>query len=99
MRIKKGDFVARKSYGKDILFIVDRVIKLKNGDEYTVLKGVTIRIEADAPTSDLEKVEGTRIASSEKRIEEMLTRRISNRKRQNGNYAMKTGRILHLDRG
>ena len=42
MKIKKGDFVARKSYKKDILFIVDKVIQLSNGKSYVILKGVTI---------------------------------------------------------
>ena len=96
MKIKKGDFVARKSYGKDILFIVDRIIKLKNGNSYAILKGVTIRIEADAPVEDIEKVERNRIASSEKKIQEQLLKRLNNRK-QYRNYTMKTGRILHLD--
>ena len=54
MRLKKGDYVARKSYGKDIFFIIDRIIKLKNGNSYAVLKGVTIRIEADAPLDDID---------------------------------------------
>lgn len=96
MKIRKGDFVARKSYGKDILFIVDRVIKLKNGSAYAILKGVTIRIEADAPVEDIEKVERNRIVNSEKKIQEQLLKRLNNRK-QYRNYTMKTGRILHLD--
>ena len=29
-RIKKGDIVGRISYGKDILFVVDRIIKKNN---------------------------------------------------------------------
>ncbi len=96
MKIKKGDFVARKSYGKDILFIIDRIIKLKNGSSYAILKGVTIRIEADAPVEDIEKVERNRIVNSEKKIQEQLLKRLNNRK-QYRNYTMKTGRILHLD--
>ena len=28
-KIKKGDIVARKSYGKDIIFYVKRIIKTK----------------------------------------------------------------------
>lgn len=96
MKIKKGDFVARISYGKDILFIVDRVIKLKNGKEYAILKGVTIRIEADSPIEDIEKVESNRITNAEKRIEEILLSRINDRK-QCRSYKIKTGKILHLD--
>jgi len=38
VKLKKGDVVARISYGKDILFIIDRIIKLKNGEVYVLLK-------------------------------------------------------------
>ena len=27
--VKKGDIVARKSYGKDVVFIIDRIIQNK----------------------------------------------------------------------
>jgi len=40
VKLKKGDVVARISYGKDILFIINRIIKLKNGDSYVILKRV-----------------------------------------------------------
>ena len=96
MRIKKGDYVARKSYGKDILFVVDRIINLKNGDAYALLKGVTIRIEADAPLEDIEKVETERIVDAEKIIEEVLKQRI-NQNQEHRNYSAKPGKILHLD--
>ena len=48
MEIRKGDIVGRISYGKDIIFYVDRIIKVKNGKSYALLKGVHYRIEADA---------------------------------------------------
>ena len=32
-KIKKGDIVGRKSYGKDIIFIVERIIQNKNDNE------------------------------------------------------------------
>lgn len=38
MKVKKGDVVARISYGKDILFVIDRIISLKNGEAYAILK-------------------------------------------------------------
>ena len=44
--IKKGDIVGRKSYNKDILFIVDRIIKTNNGKAIAMLKGLNIRIQA-----------------------------------------------------
>ena len=52
-KIKKGDIVARKSYGCDILFFVDKVIISSSGTSIAILKGVTIRIIADAPFDDL----------------------------------------------
>jgi len=38
VEIKKGDIVGRRSYGKDIIFYVDRIIKVKNGKSYAILK-------------------------------------------------------------
>ena len=97
MKIKKGDFVARKSYKKDILFIVDKVIQLSNGKSYVILKGVTIRIEADAPIEDVEKVEESRVIGAEERIEKTLLERIKNNKTEHRNHIIKTGKILQLD--
>ncbi len=97
MKIKKGDIVARKSYGKDIIFKIDRIIKLKNGESYCILKGLTVRIEADSPLNDVEIVEEKRIISTEKRIEDLINKRINDNKKNNRNYSIKTGKILHLD--
>ena len=53
MRI--GDVVVRKSYNKDVTFkIVD--IKEVDGKKVYILKGINIRIVADAKESDLETV-------------------------------------------
>ncbi len=46
--IKKGDIVSRNSYQNDILFYVEKVVRSDNRGKIAVLKGVTIRIEADA---------------------------------------------------
>lgn len=97
MKIKKGDFVARISYGKDILFVIDRIIKLKNGTTYAILKGVTVRIEADAPIEDIEKVELNRVINAERMAEKLLMQRIKNKAEEYRNYSVKTGKILHLD--
>lgn len=50
---KIGDIVARKSYGFDVFF---KVVDIKNGKDGNILtlKGISYRIEADAPESDLE---------------------------------------------
>ena len=71
MKIRKGDFVVRISYKKDILFIVDRIIKLKNGSAYAILKGVVVRIEADAPMEDIEKVDTKTIINTQKKAEKL----------------------------
>ena len=97
MQIKKGDIVARKSYGKDIIFVVDRVIRLKNGGTYAILKGITIRIEADSSIEDLEKVDSKRVAISEQNIKDRINERIKTVRKEYRNYTVKTGKILHLD--
>ena len=54
MRI--GDIVVRKSYKKDVTFkIID--IKEKDGKENIILKGINIRIIADAELDDLDMAE------------------------------------------
>jgi len=54
MRI--GDIVVRKSYKKDVTFkIID--IKEKDGKENIILKGINIRIIADAEVDDLDMAE------------------------------------------
>jgi len=47
-----GDIVARKSYDYDIFF---KIVDIKNDgrDNIAILKGITYRIQADAPQSDL----------------------------------------------
>lgn len=51
--LNKGDIVARKSYGCDVFFkVVD--ITDNGGENIVTLKGISYRIEADAPESDLE---------------------------------------------
>ena len=54
MAIKSGDYVVRESYRRDIVFRVSRIYRDENGELSAVLKGVAIRLLADAPLSDLE---------------------------------------------
>lgn len=104
MRIKKGDIVGRISYNKDIFFIVDRIFKSKNNNEIAILKGLNIRIEADAPLKDLEIIDKDIVNKNIKKYNDYLYKRIENNiankdllynelKRQ----SIYTGRILHLD--
>lgn len=54
--MRVGDIVARKSYNKDVTFkIID--IKEKDGQYNVILKGINIRIIADANIDDLEIAE------------------------------------------
>ena len=87
--IRKGDIVGRKSYGKDILFVVDRIIKTSSR-KFCILKGLTVRIEADSPIDDLELIEKSKV---EKHIE-ILDNKLIGRTR---GVACGAGRILHLD--
>lgn len=107
MEIRKGDIVGRISYGKDILFYVDRIIKINNNKEkaYAILKGVNYRIEADAPIEDLEKIEKEQIETEKRGIESKIKKRLSmaskdifNKKRNiNVNLKLTNALILHLD--
>jgi spore coat assembly protein len=51
--LKVGDIVARKSYGCDVFFKVVNITE-SGGDRIITLKGISYRIEADAPEWDLE---------------------------------------------
>ncbi len=48
MEIKKGDIVGRYSYNNDIVFYVDRIITFDGTKKIAILKGINIRVEADA---------------------------------------------------
>lgn len=74
-----GDIVVRKSYEKDITFkIID--IKEVNGKPVYVLKGISIRIIADAYSEDLEEVDEKYIGTKEKilntRVSEAINKAI-----------------------
>ena len=93
-KIKKGDIVSRNSYQNDILFYVEKIVKTENRGKVAILKGVTIRIEADAPIDDLELPNESRIKENFKRIDkqiEFTKDYIDNRN------VIRYGKILHLD--
>lgn len=106
-KIKKGDIVGRKSYGKDILFTVERIIKSSSGKEIAILKGVSIRIQADSEINDLELVDKRVIEENEKLLNKRFEATLKKYEKQGllannyifkrGNKAIYTGRILHLD--
>jgi len=52
--IKPGDIVARKKYGGDIFFKVKSLIITDTGEMTAILRGLDVRLVADAPLEDLE---------------------------------------------
>lgn len=104
-KIKKGDIVGRISYGKDILFVVDRIIKTNDKSEIAILKGIMIRIKADSPIEDLEiidkRIVDSNIEKFENRIQQMLKKCINKLEHGEEEKRIKkllyTGKILHLD--
>lgn len=104
MNFKKGDVVGRISYGKDILFVIKKIIRTSNGNKFAILKGLTIRIEADAPIEDLELIEKQEVRNSIKNFDKKIEKRVNQwLKKMNShrilykNDAYYTGKILHLD--
>ena len=99
MNLKKGDIVGRISYKKDILFSVKKIIKASNGTAIAILKGLTVRIEADSPIEDLELISDNQV----KRSIELLDKKMASRIKSNGfsrntsKDGANTGKILHLD--
>jgi len=81
--IKKGDIVARVSYNKDVLFIVDRILKMKNETKLAILKGIDVRIEADAPMDDLELVDKRIVAQNISYVENLINKRAEEIKKNN----------------
>lgn len=98
--IKKGDIVSRNSHGNDIIFSIKRIIKLKNKKEIAILKGIDVRIEADAPIDDLKVVSKQEQIKREKELEKRIINKIEKERIRRENRTKEviyTGRILHLD--
>jgi len=72
-----GDTVVRKSYGKDITFKIIDIKKNENETIYT-LKGINLRVIADAPTEDLEVVLENTLGEKEKILNRKVNSSIKN---------------------
>lgn len=95
-KIKKEDIVGRISYGKDIIFIVDKIINLNNNTQIAILKGLTLRIKADSPVADLEIIDKRIAKSNEQSLEDKLfshLNKYTKRLKKSNNF----GKVLHLD--
>ena len=97
--VKKGDFVVRKSHGKDIVFIVDKIIK----NDIAMLTGIITRLKADAYIDDLEIVDKKELEKILRQINERIEQETSKSQIQKNsiftrtNKIIYTGKILHLD--
>lgn len=88
MNLKVGDLVTRKSYNNDTIFVIENI----NGD-ICELKGVIVRLYADADISDLEKYDGE-IKDDSKDFYERIK---ENFNLDRNNYFYLPGKILHID--
>ena len=84
MNFNLGDFVTRKSYNNDITF---KIIKIK--DDVAYLKGVDLRLLADASLDDL-------VCSNNKKTDNYDVD-IKCEKTERNDYFYLPGKILHLD--
>lgn len=86
MEIVKGDYVTRKSYNHDIVF---KVLNIKDGIYY--LKGADVRLYADSPLEDLQKV------TPEEDREDFTNRVKDKLLLDRDEYFYLPGKILHFD--
>ncbi len=84
--IKEGDFVTRKSYNNDILF---EVILIE--DKTCLLKGVDVRLSADAPISDLV------LCDRNKKEDDFFPNLDFLRNMDRSEFFYLPGKILHID--
>ncbi len=101
-KVKKGDYVVRKSHQGDTIFIIDKIIKLTDGKQIAILKGIAIRLEADAPIEDLMIADKDEIKRNKNEIEndvknELKNKNIRSEKQKRIQKKIQTGLILHLD--
>ena len=103
-KIRKGDIVARKSHGKDIIFYVKRII-INEKQPIAILCGVKERIEADSDIEDLVLIEKEEVKRNLLEVERRIEKRIENKyeigiiSKEESRFKEKiiTGKILHLD--
>ncbi|GBG58205.1 peptidase [Sporomusaceae bacterium FL31] len=111
--ISVGDLVIRKSHGGDIVFKVTEIIVDDESEQRCVLKGMHLRLVADAPVGDLEPIDAEHLRNEIVRMEGMhndslkrvMVRRSIEREKLEMTRAESKkytffdlpGRVLHLD--
>ena len=87
--MKVGDFVGRKSYNLDIIFVIKNI-----KDDVALIQGLCVRLIADSKLDDLVLIDESRLSNlieTEKNYQQMI---IDSYKNKIGHI---TGKILHLD--
>lgn len=74
-KISIGDLVIRKSHGGDIVFRVTDVSE-ESGSQQAVLKGMHLRLLADAPFEDLERIDAEHLRDEIVRAEDIHNERL-----------------------
>ena len=108
---KSGDLVARRSYGRDICFVVVGVDEARG---VVILKGLDVRLLADAPYDDLASVseadwrsyqlaqakveqDAIRLVRMRRQVERDKLGYRSERRDHPHDFFERPGRVLHLD--
>ena len=97
--VRKGDIVARKSHNKDVIFVVDRIIK----NQIAILTGITTRLKADSYIDDLEIIDKRDVQKVFSEIDKKIDKHANNTEIEKNslfkrsNKVIYTGKILHLD--
>lgn len=109
---KAGNMVTRKSYGKDVCFVI---VEVDEETHTAILKGMDVRLMADAPYDDLEEVSDDELRQFEaarNQVEGECLRLIQSRRahehekralrresrfQANPDFFERPGRVLHLD--
>lgn len=109
--IKVGDIVVRKSYNGDIIFRIEQIIKVAIGQDVAILKGINLRLLADAPIEDLQVYQSQKLAEQTRENEELinayLSKSVLHRSRNSREYRLLSttkedyfnvpGSVLHID--
>ncbi|MCX7904735.1 MAG: sporulation peptidase YabG [Caloramator sp.] len=109
--LKVGDIVVRKSYGGDVYFKITQIVKKQDGTKLYVLKGIELRIIADALEEDLLRPDLNKIAEYDevfnRKVNAKIKKILLNRKvpfkgkrgevKEEKGIVGRPGRVLHID--
>ena len=87
--MRAGDFVLRKSYNCDIVFVINQII-----NDIAILQGYYVRLVADSPLSDLVLVNDDELSRYEENNTKYEKSIINGYKKRISHI---TGKILHID--